>query len=149
MPIKKKEQKHTNSETRFNENFKGKSGKNNAAIIASTTMMILAFPIGTYTLLGWILTLAKTGIGFGSTQHITISAICIAIITILGLFGARKINTLHKLALLAIFILIPFGFYKIIKTILFEYNTYYNEIAIAFGIVFFFMIILVFKRNTD
>jgi hypothetical protein len=155
LPIKKKEHKHQKVEPHSNTIHQANTNANQThrssswAIISSTIMMVFAYPIGIYTITGWILTLGKTAITFGSSEHIFISAGAVIIIALLGLFGAKAVGVLHKLALLAIFISIPFGFYKIIKTILFGYSNYYNEIAIAFGIIFFLMIILVFKRNTD
>ncbi len=156
MPIKKKEHKHQKAELHSNNTIHQANTNTNTtrrssswAVISSTIMMIVAYPIGTYAIIGWILTLAQTGIIFGSQEHILLSAAAVILIALLGLFGSNAVNALHKLALLAIFISIPFGFYKIIKTILFGQTNYHNEIAIAFGIIFFLMIILVFKRNTD
>ncbi len=148
MPIKKREHKNSKINEKHNA-YTISSGKQNGwAIIASTIMMIIAYPIGIYTITGWVLTLAKTGIEFGSQTHAIIGAAIVIITALFGLFGT-KISAPHKIALLAIFASIPFGFYKIIKTFLNGQTPYYNELAAGFGIIFFLMIIIVFKKNTD
>lgn len=123
--------------------------KGGAAIIAGLAVMIACVPAGIYFILGKLFELFNFGMPFGSTQHIIAGIAAIAIIVIIGIWGNRIISALHKIALLIIFIAIPFGAYFIISRALLGTSQYSKEWGIAFGIVIFILVTAVFKKATD
>ncbi len=123
---------------------KKRNFKREAAIIAGAVIMILSVPMGV-NFFFLILFTQKEQL----MLNISGTIIATGLIALFGLFGARISTKLHKLALVLLFVAMPFGIFHILlrgASIVYKQNIVYSAIL---AIILFAALIIGFKKNTE